>query len=574
MGEPFLSRWTALFGWSWIAIVSLSAFQSCFAEKPMDWKPAVERFEGVVREQLARQITPGFSVAWVVDGETVHEAGYRLADWEARTTATAETIYRAGSISKLFNAIAAMQLVDGELLDLDAPIQHSLPEFAIVVPWEDSGPITIRQLLCHRSGMIREAPRGGYLDPSQPSVAETVKSVAPAVLVNRPNTKTRYSNVGPTIVGRAIEVKTGVSFEEYQARHVLGPLGMKNSAWRMNDRLRPQLAKGRMRVARSDGSFAVEAAPSFELGTIPAGNLYTTAGDLAKFAAFLMSADGDAQPDPRILAPGTLAKMFTPQLIEGPIGFGLGFSVNEYHGHKTVSHSGAVYGFSTSMIVLPKERIAAVVLSNEDIASGPVKRLMEASLDLLLEAAHGEKATAPLAPVEVPRDSLAELVGEYESQSLWAKIEVNGSSLRMNLSTQPLELTPAGGLKFLAEGRVMAHEPVEFLRYENGKVDRFRLLGKEYWRVDPKKSLEAPAEWKDYVGMYGPKFIPLLVSIKRGHLFALAENEFDYRLTPMNRVTFLMPPGMYDEEHVVFQRDGSGKVVGVVFANMVLPKFQ
>ncbi len=103
------------------------------------------------------------------------------------------------------------------------------------------------------------------------------------MLVNPPDTKTRYSNVGPTIVGKAIEVQSGQPYAEYQQKHVLGPLGMTSSAWTMNDRLRPRLAKGRMRIARGDGDYHFDAAPEFELGTLPAGNLYTTASDLARF---------------------------------------------------------------------------------------------------------------------------------------------------------------------------------------------------------------------------------------------------------------------------------------------------
>ena len=135
----------------------------------LDLDAAKKRFGEVVAAELARGITPGFSVAWVVDGQLVHAAGYGLADWEKKLPATADTIYRAGSISKLFNAMAAMQLVEQGKLDLDAPIERALPDFLIEVPFAGAGPLTARQMLCHRSGMIREAPVGGYLDPSQPT---------------------------------------------------------------------------------------------------------------------------------------------------------------------------------------------------------------------------------------------------------------------------------------------------------------------------------------------------------------------------------------------------------------------
>src|SRR5690606_13483285 len=151
---------------------------------------------------------------------------YGKADMEKGAAADADTIYRAGSISKLFNAVGAMQLVEQGKLDLDSPIQKALPEFSIVNPFRDPGTLTVRQMLSHHSGMIREAPVGGYLDPTQPTVKATVASVADCVLVNNPpNPKARYANVGPTIVGRAVEVQSGMSFSEYQDKYVLEPLG-------------------------------------------------------------------------------------------------------------------------------------------------------------------------------------------------------------------------------------------------------------------------------------------------------------------------------------------------------------
>ena len=115
-----------------------------------------QRDEQIVSEELARKILPGVSIAWVVDGQTVHSAGYGLADEWQKVPATPDTIYRAGSISKLFNAVAAMQMVEAGKLNLDAPIQQALPEFSIEVPFDNAPPLTARQMLCHRSGMIRE----------------------------------------------------------------------------------------------------------------------------------------------------------------------------------------------------------------------------------------------------------------------------------------------------------------------------------------------------------------------------------------------------------------------------------
>lgn len=538
------------------------------AEQP-DYAAAGARYAQLVAIELQRQVLPGVSIAWIVDGQVVHTAGYGLADEATGRRATPETIYRAGSISKLFNAIAAMQLVEQGKFDLDAPIEKALPEFHIVNPFEKPSVITIRQLLCHRSGMIRESPVGGYLDPSGPSVAATVASVAPCVLVNPPNSKTRYSNVGPTIVGRAVEVQSGLPYAEHQQKHVLGPLGMKHSAWVMNDSLRPQLAKGRMRVARGDGTYTFEAAPEFELGTLPAGNLYTTAADLAKFAVFVMG-EKSGENAAGILKRESLEQMFVPQLTKEPTGFGLGFSVNKFRDHKTVQHMGAVYGFTTSIIVLPEARLGVVVLSNCDIAMAPVRRLAEAGLDVLLETVRKEFTPEGPRRFDVPAESLAEFAGEFESQSHWARLSVDGGRLVGDYSGQPISLSPTAELKFQADGRIFYRAAVEFERGGDGKIAGFSVAGQKFVRVDPAHVPQAPEAWQALVGSYGPRFIPLVVSVKHGHLYATVENEYDYRLMPVNRATFNISPGMYSDEQVVFQSDASGKVLSAIFANMTL----
>jgi len=464
-----------------------------------------------------------------------------------------------------------MQLVEQGKFDLDAPIETALPDFRIVDPFDKPSVITIRQLLCHRSGMIRESPVGGYLDPSGPTVAATVASVAPCVLVNPPNTKTRYSNVGPTIVGRAVEVQSGQPFAEYQQMQVLSPLGMAHSTWVMNDSLRPQLAKGRMRVAKGDGTYLFEAAPEFELGTLPAGNLYTTATDLAKFAVFVMgpnSADGA----PNILKRELLEQMFVPQLTKEPTGFGLGFSVNKFRDHKTVQHMGAVYGFTTSIIVLPEARLGVVVLSNCDIAMAPVRRLAEAGLDLLLETARKEFTPEGPRRFDLAPESLEEFAGEYESQSHWARLEVDGGKLRGDYAGQSISLSPTAELKFQADGRIFYRVPVEFECNAAGRISGFSVAGQRFQRVDVEQALKAPEAWQALVGSYGPRFIPLVVSVRHGHLYATVENEYDYRLMPFNRATFNLSPGMYSDEQVVFQTDPSGKVLSALMANMMLPR--
>jgi CubicO group peptidase (beta-lactamase class C family) len=254
-----------------------------------EYKTAIHAFEQTIRAELDRGIISGVSVALVDDQQIVYANGFGFADKARRRPADQSTIYRAGSISKLFTALAAMQLVEQGKIDLDQPVTRYLSDFRIVNPFAEVSSVTLRQLMCHRSGMVRESPVGSYFDDAEPSMAETVASLASCVLVHPPNTRTKYSNSGVTVVGAAVERVSGEKFVAYQEKHLLTPIGMKSSSFLMNRTLRPRLAKGYLPVADGRGGFREIETPHFELGTIPAGNLYTTAEDLARFLSFLFS---------------------------------------------------------------------------------------------------------------------------------------------------------------------------------------------------------------------------------------------------------------------------------------------
>ena len=113
-------------------------------------------------------------------------------DPERKRPATADTLYRVGSVSKLFTDIAAMQLVEQGLVNLDAPVRRSLSKFAPENPYGE--PVTVRQLMTHRSGLVREPPVGHYFDPTSPTLSETVASLNSTELVYPPGTHTKYSN--------------------------------------------------------------------------------------------------------------------------------------------------------------------------------------------------------------------------------------------------------------------------------------------------------------------------------------------------------------------------------------------
>ena len=113
---------------------------------------------------------------------------------------------------------------------------------------------------------------------------------------------------------------------------------------------------------------------------------------------------------------------------------------------------------------------------------------------------------------------------------------------------------------------------MKFTRGEGGEVTGFNVLGQEFRRVDASTAAEIPSTWQKYLGSYGPEFIPLVVSARHGHLYAMTENMVDYRLTPVNSHLCRICPGMYTDEQVVLLTREDGSVHGLQFAGMPLAR--
>lgn len=535
-----------------------------------DYAAELATLRETARGVISRGELSGVSIALIDDQRLVFAEGFGFADKRRKTPSDANTVYRCGSISKLFTATAAMQLAEQGRLDIDKPVQTYLPSFSIIDPFPDNQPVTLRQLMCHRSGLVREAPVGGYLDPGEPTPEATVASLASCVRVHPPGVITKYSNSGVSVVGQTVAALAGVSFTDYQRANVLRPLGMISSDWMLNQTIKRRLAVGYLPVADARGGFREIPTPHFEFGILPAGNLYTTAEDLSRFVScyFNKGRVGERQ----LLKPETVERMFTPQLTTNASGFGHGFSVGTYRSHKSVSHSGAVYGFSSSLVALPNEKLAAIVLANDDVAMGPVTRLSNDALDLLLAVKLGEKKPTPKATFKSEHAFLSQCAGHYESESYWAEIEFDDGGSRINMSGQRMTLRPVGEESFEADGRVAHRAPAVFKTNKDGNVTGFSLFGRTFVRATEPVDAEIPKPLRKFLGSYGPDFVPLIVSARHGHLYAMTENFFDYRLTPMNGSVFKMPPGMYVNEELVFQTDARGRVHTAVLANMPLKR--
>jgi CubicO group peptidase (beta-lactamase class C family)/D-alanyl-D-alanine dipeptidase len=348
--------------------------------------------EALIKREMQEHSLPAVSITLVDKDRVVWSKGFGFSDPQQKVRATSSTVHRIGSVSKLFTDLAVMKLVEQGKLDLDAPVQTYLPSFQPKNPFNK--PITLRHLMSHRAGLVREPPVGHYFDASSPSLAATVESLSNTALVYEPGTRTKYSNAGIAVVGYVLERLAKQPFAQYLKQTLIEPLQMQNSAFERESGLKGRVALAEMWAAHRDPF----PAPEFELGTSPAGSMYSTTDDLGKFLLAVF------EPG-RIVKQETLKQMWTPQFAPAgqKDGFGIGFSVSNREGELRIGHGGAIYGFATELAALPESGFGVAVVATKDGANDSTRRIADAALRLLQDSRKPQP----------PPARFSKLVGEY-----------------------------------------------------------------------------------------------------------------------------------------------------------------
>jgi CubicO group peptidase (beta-lactamase class C family) len=354
----------------------------------------------------ARNI-PGASVAIVENGRVVLAKGYGLADVAAKIPATADTPFRAGSISKSFTSVAVMQLVEQHRLDLNDRLSTLLPQVHFDNPYERDNPVRLVHLLEHTTGWPDIFT--GVLAKDEPSWTtwQGVQFTMPQFVSRwRPGYFTVYNNAGPAVAGLAIEKVTGKTYDAYMRDSVLRPMGMASADFG----LPPDLGK---RIAKSyapDGTVT----PYQYIVLKPAGSLNVSARELAQLARLYLgngTVDGH-----RILSPESVARI---ERSESDLGARFGFH-NAYalgnapfpdSGMAFRGHNGSIDSFTSVLGYNRATNSAYVLMANGgegvDFAT-PISKLVQG----YLTRGH---AMAPPPTVQIPQADLETYAGFYRS---------------------------------------------------------------------------------------------------------------------------------------------------------------
>ena len=420
---------------------------------------------GLERDLLARVVTaqrtwrsPGVSVGVVRDGHLVwsaHVGSARLGP--SPFSATDDTQFMIGSVTKTFTALTVMSLRDEGRLSLDDTLETHLPGTG-------HGRVPLRQMLAHASGLQREPVGNIWESLEAPEREEFLAGVEDAEQVLPGHHAFHYSNLAYGLLGAVIERVTGQDWEQVVRERVLDPLGMTRTGLAPAD----DRAVG-YQVDPYAGTASEE--PLFSLGaTAPFGGLWSTVADLGRYAAYV------ASPDDRVVQPDTVEEMCRPIImtdVDGWSGaYGLGFGMGRRGDRVYVGHGGAMPGFLTGLRVRRKDGVGAVVFANATsgaLTLGLATDLVEAVVDAEPSLA------APWVP-ETEQPGLTELLGLWWSEGspitffvregeLWSR-RADGEQL------SETRYAAEGTDRFRAVAGRERGEVLEVVRAADGSVDK------------------------------------------------------------------------------------------------------
>ncbi len=468
----------------------------------------------------------------------------------------ATATHRVASISKLFTNTAAMVLMERGQIDLDVPIQTYLPELEPENRYDAA--ITLRLLMGHRSGIVREPPIGNYFDQSEPTLRATVASLNQTKLVHAPSTTFKYSNAGIGIVGEVIARVTGMPFEAAVRDLVLAPMKLHDSDFAPRSDLIKRQAAGSMWTY--DGRKIPT--PEWRLGYVPAAELRSTTVDLVKFARSWFPV-----APTRVIRKATQESMWVPA--DNNTACGLGFFVSKLDGHLRVAHAGVVAGFASTLAALPDQGLAVAVICTKDFVTSVSDAIADQALQAALANRRGESIKLPRWPQPLGVKQSRELAGTWRVGDNWVRIYERDGDLYYDPN-----IGVRTRMRLAADGSLIADDPLgvgptrRLTILPNGNLKGPNL---EYTR-DESAPEAAPPELLEFLGEYGSEHNSLIVYEDGGRLAVLIEwfrrdlPDFEEK----DRYSF--PPGTYHDDELQFRRNHEGKVHAVLLSGARLER--
>lgn len=309
----------------------------------------------LIKNKLVELSVPSLAVAVAKEGEIIWEEGFGWADRENRVKADEHTMYSLASISKPITATGLMILKEQGELELDHPINEYLGEAKLKARVGNPDEATVRRVANHSSGLplhyqffYEDEP---YL---RPPMDETIRRYGN--LVTAPGERYQYSNLGYGILDYIISRISGKSYSDFMRQEVFLPLNMVHTSVDIG----PGLEKYRVVRYGSDGL----PIPFYDFDHPGASAVFSSVHDLVRFGMFHLKAPEPEQKS--IVSDETIDEMQKPTVKVGDeSGYGIGWRISEDNrGYRSVSHNGGMGGVSTTLMLIPSEKLVVTVLSN------------------------------------------------------------------------------------------------------------------------------------------------------------------------------------------------------------------
>jgi CubicO group peptidase (beta-lactamase class C family) len=355
---------------------------------------------------------PGLAIGVVHDGTLRDARGYGLANLEWGAPIGSDTVFRLGSLTKQFTAMAIMLLCEENRLALDDALTTHLPAYPI-----GGQTITVEQLLTHTAGItdytgLPEFTEHKHHPDMAPAEIAAVFQQYPLEFV--PGSRFRYSNSGYVLLGMIVEAISGVSYAEFVRSRIFAPLGMHQSCYLSNEPIVRHRASGYVTTEQG-----YQNAP-FANMTLPyaAGALGSSVQDLARWDMALR--------ENRLVRPSTLERMHTPVRLlgGGTANYGFGWMIGAYEGRRVMYHGGGINGFVTSMYHWLDDHVTVIALAN----------LFDYGLNVDAIARRVSRHALGLPPltrrpISLPAEARRQVVGTYAGSGITFEALWSGETL-------------------------------------------------------------------------------------------------------------------------------------------------
>ena len=462
------SRWSALL----LALVlALSLTVSAGAEET---DTAADPAEAAVTAAATYGGAVSIQYALWQDGEIIDTGAQGVYSRTENRALTEDILYGIGSVSKIYTAVAVMQLAEDGEVSLDAPVTRYLPEFKMADSrYKD---ITVRMLLNHSSGIMGTGLAGAVLfDDTDTSATDSLlEDLSTQRLIADPGAYSVYCNDGFTLAELIVEAVSGMDFMDYVDQYILDPIGLENT-------FAPGGDFDTRRLAKTYSGTSTQALPTDCLNAVGAGGIYATASDLAAF--------GGALTGTQLLKESSLEAMAWPEYSRGiwpedtldSLAFGLGWDNVEWYpfcqsGITALAKGGDTLRYHAALVVLPEYGMAAAVVS-----SGGVSTYNQMAASQILIAALAEQGvtvdqTIPALPEAEPAalpEELKDYAGYYGSTSAQYRIDLaDDGTLTMSCPTYPTTV-PTQTFTYCADGTfrdITGLASLSFVEEDNGEI--------------------------------------------------------------------------------------------------------